>query len=62
MRIARMCTYGFGLLVVVAAVSASVLATDGGIGAPEIDAGSIVSGLGLLAGSVIILRARMRAK
>jgi hypothetical protein len=61
MKIARVCTYGCGLLLLVLSAAATVFAGVGVDPAPEIDAGSIVSGVGLLAASVMILRARMRS-
>lgn len=58
---ARACWYGLGLLVIVHSLGASLLAGAVSV-APEIDAGSITAGLGLLAGGVLILRARRRSK
>jgi hypothetical protein len=61
MKIARVCIYGCGLLVLVLSAASTAFA-NGVISAPEIDAGSITSGVGFLAASAMILRARMRAK
>jgi hypothetical protein len=53
--------YSLGLLLIVFSVGRNLLA---GIVAsvPEIDAGSVSAGLGLLAGGLLILRARRRSK
>jgi hypothetical protein len=59
--IAHVCWYGLGLLVIVNALGASLVA--GAVpAAPEIDAGSLAAGLGILAGGLLILRARRRSK
>jgi hypothetical protein len=60
MRIPRMGTYAFGVLLLV--ISATGVLSAQVAAAPEIDGGSIASGLGLLAASVMILRARMGSK
>jgi hypothetical protein len=61
MKLARVCTYGCGLLLLALAATAGLSAQPTAV-APEIDGGSIASGLGLLAASVMILRARGRSK
>ena len=60
-RLARICGYGFGLLTMVIAIEAHLLA---GVvpGVPEIDGASVSAGLGLLAGGILILRSRRRSK
>jgi hypothetical protein len=60
MRVARMCAYGCGLLVLVLSASVEIFAAVAP--APEIDGGSLATGLGVLAASVLIIRARMRSK
>ena len=58
MRVAR---YSLGMLLIANALGANLLA---GVeqAVPEIDAGSISAGLGLLAGAILILRSRRRSK
>jgi hypothetical protein len=58
---ARTCSYGLGLLLIVHSLGRNVLAGFN-VPAPEIDAGSLSAGLGLLAGGILILRARRRSK
>jgi hypothetical protein len=58
---ARTCWYGLGLLMIVQSLGRNVLAGFT-FSAPEIDAGSLSAGLGLLAGGILILRARRRSK
>ncbi len=53
--------WSLGILTVIAAVAVSVSATASAP-VPEIDASSITAGVGLLAGGVMIVRARMRRK
>ncbi|CAN5724183.1 hypothetical protein BH18ACI5_BH18ACI5_15000 [soil metagenome] len=55
----RFALYGFGLAVVVASLATSVSA-GGPVAVPEIDGASITAGLGLLAGGVLLVRARLR--
>lgn len=55
----RLAMYGGGFLVVLMSLSTSVMAQ---VGVPEIDAGSISTGLGLLTGASLILRARWRSR
>jgi len=57
----RICTYGSGLLALMLAATARMSAISVS-SAPEIDGGSLGAGLGLLAASVLILRARIRSK
>ena len=61
--IARVCTLGLGLVLVVglieAHLGAQVVPTNP---APEIDGNSIATGLALASGVVLILRSRRRAK
>jgi hypothetical protein len=59
--LARAAMYSFGVLVVLGSVASAAFAGDLNPAAPEIDGGTITTGLGLLAGSVLVLRAR-RAK
>ena len=56
----RVVTYSLGLLMIANALGANLLA--GAVAVPEIDAGSISAGLGLLAGGILILRSRRRSK
>ena len=51
--------YGLGLALVVASLATSVSA-GGPVAVPEIDGASITAGLGLLAGGVLLVRARLR--
>ena len=57
MRIARICSYGLGVLLAVHALGGAAL---GGviITTPEIDGSAVTAGLGLLAAGVLMLRAR----
>ena len=57
----RVVVYSLGLLLIANALSANLLAGFQ-IAVPEIDPGSISAGLGLLAGGILILRARRRPK
>jgi hypothetical protein len=52
--------YGLGLAIIVSSVGATVMASV--IAAPEIDGSTLSAGLGLLTGSVLILRARWRSR
>lgn len=53
--------YTLGLLLILFSVGRNVLAGLA-VPAPEIDAGSLSAGLGLLAGGILILRSRRRSK
>ncbi len=55
----RVALYGLGLAMVVASLATSVSAGRPGA-VPEIDGASISAGLGLLAGGVLLVRARLR--
>ena len=59
-RLVHVCMYGLGLLTILATMgiglSASVTTT------PEIDGGTLATGLGLLTAGVLILRARRGSK
>ena len=57
-RVVTACLYGLGLLVVLATIGASLSASVNP--APEIDGGTLATGLGLLTAGVLILRARRR--
>lgn len=57
---ARMCLYDLGLATMMCAMGGHPLA--GGVSVPEIDGGSLVAGLGLLTGAVLVLRSRRRSK
>ena len=59
--IGRVCLYSCGLLMLAFSIEGNLLATVTPA-VPEIDAGSISAGLGLLAGGILILRARRRSK
>jgi hypothetical protein len=52
--------YGAGFLLVLLSLTTSVFAGISTV--PEIDGGSVAAGLGLLAGSVLMLRARLGRK
>jgi len=56
----RVCSFASGLGLLLVSVGVPVAA--GNIRAPEIDGGMISTGLGLLAATVLIVRARMRSK
>ena len=59
----RRAMYGAGLLLVVLSASATVVAGQPAPApVPEIDGGSLTIGLGLLSGSLMILRSRWRSK
>jgi hypothetical protein len=51
--------YGLGMALIVASLVAPVSAGTP-VGVPEIDGASITAGLGLLAGGVLLVRARFR--
>ena len=57
----RKAMYSVGFMVVLASLSATVLATPVAV-APEIDGGSIASGIGLLTGGMLMLRSRFARK
>jgi hypothetical protein len=56
----RNAVYGAGLLLVMLSLTVTLDAVAPA--APEIDGGSLATGLGLLSGSLLILRSRWRAK
>jgi len=51
--------YVLGLAVIAASIQTAVSAVQP-VAAPEIDGGTLVSGLGLLSGGIMVLRARFR--
>jgi hypothetical protein len=55
-RLVRVCLYGLGLLTILVATGNGLLASS--VPSPEIDGGTVVTGLGLLTAGVLILRAR----
>jgi hypothetical protein len=57
----RQALYGVGMIVVLASL-ATPLSAGRVIPVPEIDGGSISAGLGLLAGGILMLRARWGAR
>ena len=59
--IERVVAYGSGLFVV-ALVFGARLSASGAINTPEIDGGTLTTGLGVLAAGALILRARFRSK
>ena len=61
-RVMRISVYGLGLLAMVLSVQSGLLADANRIDAPEIDGSSISAGVGLLASSVLLLRARLGKK
>ena len=52
--------YGVGFLVIMLSLTATLRAAVAAT--PEIDGGSLVTGLGLLSGSLLIVRSRWRTK
>ncbi len=60
-RILRVCEYGLGLLTMVVSVGTSLFAGFAQT-TPEIDAGSLSAGIGLVTAGVLILRSRRRSK
>jgi hypothetical protein len=58
-KISRASMFGLGVLVIVYSVGSRVFAQ---VAAPEIDGGSIVTGVGLLTAGVLILRSRWGSK
>lgn len=56
----RHVVYAVGMLVVMGSVATPLLAST--VAVPEIDGGSIATGVGLLAGGILLLRARWRAR
>ena len=60
--IARVCTYGLGLVTIVGVLGVSLRASTPIFAAPEIDGSSIATGLALASGAVLILRSRRRQK
>jgi hypothetical protein len=59
--VTRACGYTLGLLMIAYSMERHLLA-GGPIVAPEIDGNSITSGLALLAGGILMLRARRRSR
>lgn len=57
----RACWFALGLVMIVHSLGGNALAGQVSP-VPEIDAGSITAGLGLLAGGILILRSRRRSK
>lgn len=55
----RQALYGTGMAIVLVSLGTPLLA---GFVVPEIDGGSVTTGLGLLAGGILMLRARMARK
>ena len=55
----RSILYVLGLVVITASVQTTVSAVVP-VAAPEIDGGTLMSGLGLLSGGIMVLRARFR--
>ena len=58
MRIAKLCSYGLGILLAVHSMGSSAMAGVPNVAAPEIDGSAVTAGLGLLAAGVLLLRAR----
>lgn len=56
----RNAVYGAGFLMIMLSLTATLGAAA--TSAPEIDGGSLATGLGLLSGSLLILRSRWRQK
>jgi hypothetical protein len=60
-RLIRVGGYSLGLAIAVLAVGHVVMAVvPGVVGAPEIDGGTLASGLGLLTAAVLILKSRWK--
>jgi hypothetical protein len=57
MRIARMCCFGFGVLMVSVSMAGTALA-GGPVQTPEIDGSTVTAGLGLLTAGILLMRAR----
>lgn len=55
-RLARACSFGLGVLVMMLSVAATLQAAIDPV--PEIDAGAVPAALGILSAGVLILRAR----
>lgn len=53
-------TWGVAVLAMVAAMAGTLHATAANV--PEIDAGSMVTGLGMVSAAVLMLRSRMRRR
>jgi hypothetical protein len=60
--VVSLCVYGVGLVLIVVSAGVAAFAAPVAVSAPEIDGGSIASGLGLVTGAVLILRSRRRTK
>ena len=59
-KISRASMFGLGVLVIVYSIGSNLLAQTAP--APEIDGGSIVTGLGILTAGVLVLRSRWGSK
>ena len=59
-KISRASMFGLGVLVIVYSVGSHLFAQT--VSAPEIDGGSIVTGVGLLTAGVLVLRSRWGSK
>jgi hypothetical protein len=59
-RMMRVGAYSLGLAIVLLSVGHVVGAQAPPVGAPEIDGGTLASGLGLLTAGVLILRSRWK--
>ena len=57
----RRATYGAGFMIVLVSLATSVMASTPQA-APEIDGASMATGLALLAGGVLMVRARLRGR
>src|SRR4029077_11759833 len=57
MRIARMCSFGFGILMVSVSLGSVAMAGTNQV-VPEIDGSSVTAALGLLAAGILLVRAR----
>lgn len=57
----RNAVYGAGFLVIMLSLKATAVFASGAV-VPEIDGGSVATGLGLLAGGMLMLRARRGRK
>jgi len=58
----RMAWLVAGASIIVLSMATQAMASAGTVPAPEIDGGSIAGGLSLLAGGVLLARARWRSK
>ena len=61
-RVVGVCSFGLGVMVALVALAGNAMAIDVPAIAPEIDPNTILTGLGLLAAGVLLVRSRRRSK